>query len=232
MYFTQSYLLCFKPTWVQRRPLRPATLIRWQLDVLLELDQVSCRTITSSALEPCRAACSAACSCGSNDMFVLFSHSDVAVKCKLLKWKTERCSFFCLTLSSTLGLSQHACGAVWRYIMALLLIRVVSSSMETWPASNMHLMWITCGLFLFPLMVSDPCERATTGCLFSYTLDVILIPFADLVFWTCFLSERSKNCLPCLMFDLANSCMLLLGWGSVVLQDCCIFTVYLISRWL
>lgn len=148
--------------------------------------------------------------------------------------RTERCSFFCLTLSSAWGLSQRVCSTVrvWRYIMASLLIRVVSSSMKTWPASNMHLMWITCGLFLFPLMVSDPCERATTGCLFSYTLDVILIPFADLVFWTCFLCERSKSCLPCLVFDLANSCMLLLGWGSVVLQDCCIFTVYLISCWL
>lgn len=132
--------------------------------------------------------------------------SDVAVKCKLLKWKRgKKGVLFSLYLTLS-WLSQHTCSPVrvWRYIMALLLIRVVSSGMEAWHAEKMHLIWITCALFLFPLTVGDPRRRKMTGCLFSYTLDVILIPCAEFMFWSCLLCERSKMGLPCLLFYLAK----------------------------
>lgn len=145
----------------------------------------------------------------------------------------RKASFFSLYLTLS-WLSQHTCSPVrvWRYIMALLLIRVVSSGMEAWHAEKIRLIWITCALFLFPLTVGDPRRRKMTGCLFSYTLDVILIPCAEFMFWSCLLCERSKMGLPCLLFYLANSCMLLPGWGSAVFQGWCIFKAYLISCWL
>lgn len=81
----------------------------------------------------------------------------------------ERKAFFFSLYLTLSWLSQHTCSPVrvWRYIMALLLIRVVSSGMEAWHAEKIRLIWITCALFLFPLTVGDPRRRKMTGCLFK-----------------------------------------------------------------